>query len=204
MKNLPWLVIVGLLAIILLQRVQCGAPAPVKDGSKIDTVIKIDTFYLKKDTIIKKQIHPVRIDTLFDTSFVPNPNYDSLRVQYEELAEDFLLRRIYKDSLRLDSFGYVLVIDTVRYNKLFDREYKYHYDLPIVVKSTEITKPTPKGAQLYIGGGVAGTKTSFQSVQAGLMFKSKNDKIIGGFIGVGATGDIFYGVQSYWKIRLKK
>jgi hypothetical protein len=203
MKNLPWLVIVGLLAIILLQRVHCGGSDPV-NTAKIDTVVKIDTFYITKDTVIKKKIFPVRVDTLYDTSFVPNPNYDSLKVQYEELAKDFLLRRIYRDSLTLDSFGYVLVIDTVRYNKLFDREYKYHYELPIVSKQVDIIKPTPKKGQLYLGGGVAGTKTSFQSVQGGLLFKTKNDKIIGGFVGVGADGNIFYGVQSYWKIRFKR
>ena len=202
MKNLIWLVIVGLLVIILFQRVQCGSPGPVKGGG-IDTVIRIDTVYLKKDTIIKKKIYPIQVDTLYDTSFIPNPNYDSLKLQFESLSKDYATRRVYQDSLRLDSFGYVLVIDTVKYNKLFDREYKYHYEIPVVTKSIEIVKPAPKTGQIYLGGGVAGTKTSFQSVQAGLLFKSKNDQIIGGFVGIGTSGKILYGVQSYWRLKLK-
>ena len=202
MKNLTWLVIVGLLVIILFQRVQCGSPGPAKGGG-IDTVIRIDTVYLKKDTIIKKKIYPIQVDTLYDTSFIPNPNYDSLKLQFESLSKDYATRRVYQDSLRLDSFGYVLVIDTVKYNKLFDREYKYHYEIPVVTKSIEIVKPASKTGQIYLGGGVAGTKTSFQSVQAGLLFKSKSDQIIGGFVGIGTSGKIFYGVQSYWRLKLK-
>lgn len=202
MKNqISLFIIIGLVAVILLQRLQCGsAPQQI---TKVDTVVKIDTCYIPKDSIIKKKVTLVKVEYVHDTLFVPSGNYDSLKAQYVTLANTYSARKSYMDSLRLGTIGYVLVYDTVQYNALYDRSYKYHYDLPVVTKEVEIIKYAPQKSQLYIGGGVAGSKNGFLSVQAGVMYKSPKDKIVGGFAGVSSKGDIYYGVQSYWKIRFK-
>jgi hypothetical protein len=46
--------------------------------------------------------------------------------------------------------------------------------------------------------------SNFNSVEGGILYKTKKDQIIGAKINVGVDGTISYGIQSYFKIKLKK
>jgi len=67
--------------------------------------------------------------------------------------------------------------------------------------------PIPPKRQLYVGGGLDGTyinKTpNINVAKAGLLFKTKKDQIYGVTVGVSINGYLVYGIQSYWKIKLK-
>jgi hypothetical protein len=68
-----------------------------------------------------------------------------------------------------------------------------------------ITKYAEPTRQLYVGGGINNSSlTNFRSVEAGVLYKTKKDQIFGGKVNVNVDGSITYGVQSYWKIKMKK
>ena len=155
---------------------------------------------VKKSTVVIKTIH----DTL-PVEYYPHPMYDSLKVQYEELAEDFLAKRIYADTLKIPQLkGLFIVNDTVKNNKLIGSSWSADYIIPTVTETITVIKyPEPK-RQVYIGGGLSANTTSLGMAQAGILYKDRKDKIFGAFVAVVPNGKISYGVQSYWKIRFKK
>ena len=93
------------------------------------------------------------------------------------------------------------VLFMVQQNKFLGRSYITNVTIPektITITNTLHPKPT---RQFYIGGGISGNKTSLiNSVNVGLLYKDRRDRIFG--IGASYNGQINYGVQSYWKIKL--
>jgi len=58
---------------------------------------------------------------------------------------------------------------------------------------------------LYYGGGVMGNPVEIiNNVYAGVLLKTKRDRIVGVNVGLNSRGAVNYGVSSYWKISLKK
>jgi hypothetical protein len=206
-KNFSNIVIVVLLVIIFLQRLDGGGQEVSLNGNKKDTTVLIIN-HLYKDTTKSK---PVFIkgerDTVLESSvyYLPSDNYDSLYVQYTTLKEQFLSKNIYADSVQIDTFGYIKVVDTLQKNQMVGRS--FIKDLKIPEKTITITNtiyPEPK-RQLYIGGGILGnTDNIVGQIQAGLLLKNKKDQIFGLSTGINANGSVQYGVSSYWKIKLKK
>jgi hypothetical protein len=206
-KNFSNIVIVVLLVIIFLQRLDGGRQEVSLNGNKKDTTVLVIN-HLYKDTTKSK---PVFIkgerDTVLESSvyYLPSDNYDSLYVQYTTLKEQFLSKNIYADSVQIDTFGYIKVVDTLQKNQMVGRS--FIKDLKIPEKTITITNtiyPEPK-RQLYVGGGVLGNKDNIVGqIQAGLLLKNKKDQIFGLSTGINANGSVQYGVSSYWKIKLKK
>jgi hypothetical protein len=199
-KNFLSIVVVVLIVILLLQR--CGSgdtePAP-------GVIIKRDTTWIVKDsTIITK---PQLVNTIevpverWETEYLPDTNYAKLLEQYVALSAKFLQMGIYQDTVKLDSFGYVAIKDTVTKNALSGRLVDYHIKVPKITET--ITIPEKKKNQVYIGGMIGGSKEQIvNQINAGLMLKTKRDQIIGVNAGINTQGQVVYGVQSYWKIKL--
>lgn len=172
-----------------------------------DTVYKTDTVWKHYDTVVKKPM--VIRQVIHDTppvEYLPDPMYDSLKVQYEKLVKDYLAKNIYQDTFKIDSFGHVIIHDTVKANKLGERSYVANYKLPVITDSIFITKtvPAPKKGELYIGGGFASNKSLKNTGHIGVLYKTKKDKIVGGYVAVLPGMQIGYGVQTYWKLTFKK
>lgn len=200
-------IIIVLIAIIFLQR-SCHQKEIGDIVGDRDTTVVIDTVKEVHDSIIVRKVPLVKHDTSYlpiDTQYLPDPDYTVLKARFEALVKEHTARNIYSDSLRLDSIGYVIVNDSVQFNKLFDRSYKYHYELPIVTKTITIVEHPKKVNQLYIGGGVLGSKTQgVAGAEVGLLLKNKKDQIYGVKVSSDINGNVLYGVQGYWKIKLKK
>jgi hypothetical protein len=111
---------------------------------------------------------------------------------------------MYRDSVQIDTFGYIKVVDTLQKNQMVGRS--FIKDLKIPEKTITITNtiyPDPK-RQVYIGGGIFGNKDNIAGqVQAGLLLKNKKDQIFGVSTGINANGQVQYGISSYWKIKIK-
>jgi hypothetical protein len=172
-----------------------------------DTVYKRDTVWQKYDSIVVKKVKVKEIihDTL-PPQYIPNPMYDSLKVQYEELAQAFLAKNIYEDTFKLGSLGQVVVYDTVQNNELGHRSYMADYIIPIIrdtIYKTNIIQ-APKKGQLYIGGGLATNKALSNTGHIGILYKTKKDKIVGGYVAVLPGMQISYGIQTYWNLTFKK
>lgn len=170
---------------------------------KADTVTLHDTTWIHHDSLIVKKL--VIKNTIHDTlppEYIADTNYPKLKAQYDALVIAHLAKKVYADTVKLDTLGYVAVADTVHKNELQNRSYKYNYKIPTVTVTTIITKQAPPKGALFIGGGFTNTKQlELQTIQGGVLYKTKKDKIFGLHIGLNNNSQVIYGVSSYWKIK---
>jgi hypothetical protein len=203
-KHFFSIIIVILLVIIFLQRCDDGRKKVSLNGNTKDTTVLVINHLFKDTTKSKPVFIKGQRDTLleYNVYYLPSKNYDSLYAQYNTLKEAFLSKNIYADSLQIDTFGYIKVVDTLQKNQIVGRS--FIKDLKIPEKTITITiHPEPK-RQLYIGGGIFGNQNNIVGqVQAGILLKNKKDQIFGLSTGITANGQIQYGISSYWKIKLK-
>jgi hypothetical protein len=199
-KNFVNIVVVVLLAVILLQTckkqsVEVTGPTIIRDTTWI---IKDSTVY-SKPQVVKTITVPIE---QWSTEYLPDTNYSKLVKQYTELAEKFLASNIHADSVKIDSIGYVHITDTVSRNLLIGRSTYYNLKYPIIKET--IILPEKKRNQLYVGGLLQGNVAVMPSqISVGGLFKTKKDQIYGATIGIDRNGQIQYGAQIYWKIKLK-
>lgn len=205
--NKVYFFIIGVLVVfVLLQNKGCVGGG-VQSGS--DTLVVHDTTWVKKDSLIYAKPLPAKIiyDSLFvegKTEYLADTNYAALKVQFDNLVKMYTALAIYVDSVKLDTLGYVVVTDSIRENKITGRTWKYGYKIPFVTKTVTITNQAPAKTQLYVGGGVNTTQTlGLHSAEAGVILKTKKDKIYGLKAGSDINGNISYGFQTYWKIGKK-
>ena len=202
-NNFLNLVVLVLLVVLLLKN--CKSTPSVDGGVKI---IRDTTWIVKDSTIYTKPqiIKTIPIDVSRDTiinNYLPDTNYQKLVQQYQELVSKYLDTNLYSDSVRIDTIGYVKVTDTISQNQLLKRGYRINVKYPIITET--IIKPAPKVKQFYVGGMLQGTKEApVNGINAGILYKSKRDQILGVNAGFDRNGNVLYGVQSYWKITLKK
>jgi hypothetical protein len=198
MNKLLVFVVMVLLFTVTLQHKGC-APTQIK----ADTVTLHDTVWIHHDSLIIKKLKVKEIihDTL-PPEYIADTNYPKLKAQYDALIIAHLAKKVYADTVKLDTLGYVAVADTVHKNEIQNRSYKYNYKIPTVTVTTTITKQAPPKGALFIGGGFTNTKQlELQTIQGGVLYKTKKDKIFGLHIGINNNSQVIYGVSSYWKIK---
>ena len=197
------ILIVVLFVIILLQR-------GCKNTNKPQIITKIDTFIqVKYDTFIryghsKPEFVKGETDKIVETAteYVLSEEDYGLVEKLDTLIELYSMKNIYRDSVKIDTFGYITLIDTVQENKFLGRSFKTNITIPEKTITTTKTITLPPVRQFYIGGGLMGNRLSLiNSASAGLLYKDKQDRIFGVSIGA-ASGQLSYGVSSYWKIKL--
>ena len=201
MNRLLIFIILVLMTIILFQKDGCTY---IHDKQPEVVTVHDTTWQVHDSLIIKKlKIKEIIHDTVSTPpEYIADTNYAGLKVQYEKLLNSFLAKNIYVDSLKLDSVGYVVVSDTVQSNKLDNRGYKYHYNIPTIHTTTTITKYAPLKNQLYLGGGVDGNKiVGITSLSAGVLLKTKKDNIYSVTVGSNAQGQLSYGFRTFWKLK---
>jgi hypothetical protein len=205
--NKIYFFIIGVLVVfVLLQNKGCVGGG-VRSGS--DTLVVHDTTWSVRDSLIFSKPKPAKIihDSLFiegKTEYLADTNYAALKVQFDDLVRKYTALAIYVDSVKLDTLGYVTVTDTIQENGIKGRSWKYNYKIPFVTKTVTITNQAPAKTQLYVGGGVNTTQTlGLHSAEAGVILKTKSDKIYGLKAGSDINGNISYGFQTYWKIGKK-
>jgi hypothetical protein len=197
-NNILSIAILILAVIIILQRIN-SSPDIVEKS----TIVR-DTVWQKKNSVIYTspkvvQTIPVKI---VSEKYLPDPNYDKLVLQYQELVKLHLAKNVQKDSVQIDSIGFVKVTDTVQNNIVQNRKWEYNIKYPIIKET--IIQPPKKVNQLYIGGGLQGNQYNIiNSVNGGILYKNKKDQIYGLSVGINTNGQIVYGVSSYWKIKFK-
>ena len=197
-NNILSIAILILAVIIVLQRSNSSPDIIEK------SIVIRDTIWQKKDSVIYTspkvvQTIPVKI---VSEKYLPDPNYDKLVLQYQELVKLHLAKNIQKDSVQIDSIGFVKVTDTVQNNIVQNRKWEYNIKYPIIKET--IIEPPKKVNQLYIGGGLQGNQYNIiNSINGGILYKNKKDQIYGLSVGINTNGQIVYGVSSYWKIKFK-
>jgi hypothetical protein len=194
------IVIAVLVCIILLQR-SCSSPGkvfvPGKDKVVYDTVWKnVVKTQVKKVPFIVRDTVPLPGDSIF----IPDANYVNLKLQFENLAKNYGVRNIYRDSVQVDTLGFIVITDTLQYNALKSRFYQHNYKIPTITGYVQ----QEQRRQLYIGGGISINKSlELANLQVGLLYKTKKDQIYGIQTGISQNLQPYFGVSSYWKIKLK-
>ena len=197
-NNILSIAILILAVIIVLQRSNSSPDIIEKP------IVVRDTVWQKKDSVIYTspkvvQTIPVKI---ISEKYLPDPNYDKLLLQYQELVKLHLAKNIQKDSVKIDSIGFVKVTDTVQNNIVQNRKWEYSLNYPIIKET--VIQPPKKVNQLYIGGGLQGNQYNIiNSINGGILYKNKKDQIYGLSVGINTNGQVVYGVSSYWKIKFK-
>lgn len=170
---------------------------------KPDTVIVVDTTYITNIKTITKKVHIASTDSSYDVTkdpkFIPDTSYEVLKAQFTKLSKDYTAKNIYKDTLVLDSIGFVHINDTVQFNTLSKRNYTYSYKLPTITKTVSITNYPKPIRQIYLGIGV----NTLTGVNAGAIYKNRRDQLFGFTLSV-YDAQLVYGVQTYFKLKLRK
>lgn len=197
-NNILSIAILILAVIIILQRINSSPDIIEK------SIVIRDTVWQKKDSVIytsPKVVQTIPLKIISE-KYLPDPNYDKLVLQYQELVKLHLAKNIQKDSVQIDSIGFVKVTDTVQNNIVQNRKWEYNIKYPIIKET--IIEPPKKINQLYIGGGLQGNQYNIiNSINGGILYKNKKDQLYGLSIGVNTNGQVVYGLSSYWKIKFK-
>lgn len=210
--NFKNIAIVGLIIFILLELFNPGGVMPGKKvfiNGKAYEVIKheIDTVDVVKTKVVTKKGEDIYHETIVEKE-VRIPAI----VDTAALLKDYYSKVLYKDTLHLpDSLGTVAVIDTISQNKIFGRTFNANVKQR-TIKETMIVKE-PARTQLYYGlNGGFNKADVVSSIGAGLILKTKTDKIYQFNLGVvnkisdGTTGGLspYVGFGTYWKIKVRK
>lgn len=180
-------------------------------GCKINS---LENQPVKRDTVVQyvevhdtipgkpKLIKVIDMDTMYFTKieYLPHPDYDVLLDQYDKLSKAHFSKNIFETRFPMHPNGVVTVYDTVSANKLVGNSVMLDYIIPErIVRVTKIAPPT---RNLYAGTMVTGGRQQIvNSVNLGLLYKDKTDKIFGASIGLNGSGQFQYGISSYIKIK---
>ena len=210
--NLKNIVIAALVVIVLLEYFNPGGKMPgrtIRIAGKAYEVIKheIDTVDIVKTKIVTKKGEDIYHETIVEKEVIIPTIVDTAA-----LLKDFFAKNIYKDTLQLpDSLGTIAMIVTITQNKILGRTFNASVKQR-TIKETMIVKELPK-TQVYYGLTGGFNKADVVSnVGAGLLIKTKKDKIYNLGIGVsnrvtdGTNGTLspYVGAGVYWKIKFKK
>lgn len=170
---------------------------------KSDTLIVHDTTWSVHDSLIYSKPLPGKIVYMPPTvEYLADTNYARLKEQYDSLLKEFFALKTYYDTVRLDTLGYVSVIDSVQKNAIVGRSFHTNYKIPTVTVTKTITHYAPPTSALFFGGGVEGNKTlGVTGANVGILYKSKKDKIVGLNVGSTIGQQLTFGISSYWKIK---
>ena len=211
--NLKNIAIALLVAIVVFQ--QCGGNKKgtgeiVKvDGKKYELIKhEIDTVEVVKTKVVTKKGEDIYHETIVEKEVIIPAVIDTAA-----LLKDYYSKVLYKDVLVLpDSLGTVDVTDTISQNKIWGRTFNANVKQRII-KETTIVKELPK-TQVYYGFTGGFNKVDVvANLGAGVLIKSKSDKIYQLGIGVankvgtdGTNGVLtpFIGGGVFWKIKFKK
>jgi hypothetical protein len=198
--NNLYIIILGLIVVILLQRNGCTYIPKNDPLPKIDTITNLIVIH---DTIPGKPIFlKAKKDTIWRDSiqYKPDTSYAGLLKQYNSLEDKFFTEHIFKTDYKLGTYGTASVFDTIVANMIIGNSIAYNVTIPEKIVTT--VRPYSPVKQLYLGGGVYGNPlTPIRSVNAGLLYKDKKDRIF--IASIGFDGQLIYGFQTYWKINLK-
>lgn len=198
-KNFQFLVIVGLVLYIYSKGI--FAPSP---QTPQPTVVR-DTVYQSFTGSLPAYQPPIYISqppASIPPAYKPDTSYMALLRQYQAVLSELLATNVVRDTIRLDSVGYVAITDSISHNRIASRQTSYRYRIPIITNTVTIP-PQPRG-HLYVLGGIgANSSLTIGSISTGLMYKTKRDQLYG----IKASWSPIYGSQYEalfgLKIRLK-
>lgn len=193
--------VISMVLLFLLMR-ERGKNAEARPN---DTITVHDTAWQIHDSIRIKKV-PVYKEVIVEVAskpeMLPDTNYARLKEQYMALLALYLNKKAYFDTIRVGSYGYIALLDTIKENKIAHRRTRDNFNIPIVKETKTITKYAPPVRQVYVGGGVMVNNTlGIRGVEAGLLYKTKKDELYNITASSTIEGNVMYGVHYYYKLK---
>ena len=211
--NFKNIAIAALIIYVLLQWFNPGGVMPGGrtiriDGKKYEVIKhEIDTVDIIKTKVVTKKGDDIYHETIVEKEILIPAVIDTAA-----LLKDYYSKVLYKDVLVLpDSLGTVDVTDTISQNRILGRTFNASVKQRTIKETTIVKEPARN--QVYYGLNGGFNKADLVSaVGAGLILKTKKDKIYQFTLGVnnrttdGTTGSFspYVGFGTYWKIKVKK
>lgn len=170
-----------------------------------DTLVVHDTTWKIHDSIVVRKV-PVYKEVVVQIAsrpeMLPDTNYATLKRQYEALLQLYLNKLVYSDTIKVGTYGYIAVLDTIKENKLASRRTQENYKIPIVKETKTITKYNPPVRNLFVGGGITTSNSlGIRGVEAGIIYKTKKDALFNAKASVDLNGTPLYGFGYYYKLK---
>ena len=201
-NNIIYILIIALLIVILYET--CKRQNVSGGLVKSDTITYVHYVYYKDTTrTFPTLIQRIR-DTLLESSieYYPQEGYSELLEQFQSLKQDLLSRNIYRDSIYLDSLGWVKIIDTVQKNTLTGREFVKNIKIPekttFVINDVVVNK-----RELYAGPSLRLLSPTSFGVSGGILYKDLKNRMYGGNV-FWDGGRFTYGVSYYTLLKKNK
>jgi len=215
-NNLLSLIIIVIVMVVLFKT--CGGET-IPPPPPVVTVIR-DTVYFHTDSTVYNQPQitesiPYPVDRV-TKEYLPDTSYGRLVNQYRSLVEQYMAVNISLDSIRIDSIGYVRIVDSVSKNAIAGRSVTYKLKYPITKETITkiVSVPQEKKRQLYVGGGFVMEKKDMKyypmvdpvfsltfQPYGSLLYKTKKDYMIGVNAGINKLGTPQYGLVTYLKLK---
>jgi hypothetical protein len=170
-----------------------------------DTLVVHDTTWKRYDSLIVKKVPVLKeivVEVASKPEMLPDTNYATLKRQYVALLQLYLNKVVYSDTIRVGSYGYISVLDTVKENKLASRKIKENYNIPEIKETKTITRYLPPSRSLFVGGGInTSNSIGIRGIEAGILYKTKKESIFNIKAQVDLDGKPMYGFGYYTKIK---
>jgi DNA-binding Lrp family transcriptional regulator len=170
-----------------------------------DTITVHDTSWQIHDSIIVKKVpvpYEVKVPIESKPEMLPDTNYARLKEQYMALLQLYMNKLIYSDTIRVGTYGYIAVLDTINENKLKYRRTRDNYSIPIVKETKTITKYAPPTRNVFVGAGVlVNNALGIRGAEAGMILKTKKDQLYNIKASVDIDGNVMYGAGYYYKLK---
>lgn len=192
--NIQTLVILVLVILVLLKT--CGSGDEVTTEKVVTKVeVRYDTLEVEKKVFVPKIKTVVRTNTITDTVVLKS------RIDTLAILKDYYNKYVYQDTLKLDSLGYVVIMDTISQNKIFSRR----FDSQILIPTTTITNDIYLNQSKFFGGvSIGGNKSQINFLSGDLLYKSKKDNVYGVGLGVNQNLEPIVIGRVYWRIQFGK
>jgi hypothetical protein len=185
-KNIQTLLIVVLIGIIILMR-SCSTTSPTKPKTIIKTTIE----YIPVTDTVPEYIPKWSEKIIVEIDTFREP------IDTTEILKDYYSKYYYVDTLKVDTFGFVLVKDTVSQNKIASRNIEYNINVPkITIEKTTYLN----NREFYLGPSIQGNREQLNYVGGELYFKTKKSQLYGVGIGVNNNLQPVLKAGMYWKI----
>jgi hypothetical protein len=197
-NNIQPVLIVVLIVVIILQR-SCSGPSvnlnlpnnnTLTEGAVITKIeTKWDTLTLDSLVYVPKWNTKIEYQTAYETII---QDIDTLSI-----LKDYYSKYFYSDTIDLDSFGNIVINDTITKNSIITRKIKPTLYIPTttITRDSLITK-----RELYYGLGLVANKQQFSYMGGELLYRTRRKHIYG--VGVGINNELqpVFSGRIMWKI----
>lgn len=187
-------IIILILVGIIVFMSKCNKPKVVIENRvETETVIEYDTVHIEHTEYVPKYYET--IVTVTDT--VP------LVVDTTAILKDYYTKIFYRDTISLDTLGFILLNDTITQNRIYSRSIDSDIQIPVITNTIKETIYI-NNRELYAGPVVNFNTNGVNFIGGSLLLKDKLGHNFYSSIGFDHNFNVTYQVGVNWKLQKNK